>query len=256
MMQGFIVSATLKDMTRTSRVLGWGFLVLVLFGLSKVYFSVMPDPVPADAYNMLSSLLAYRAMMLAAAIFSAMIVAQEVEQKTIVYLLTRPIPRATLLLSRLVAAWIVVAAFSVLATTAVSLAIYGADAFGQPYFFRDLKAVIAGSVAYTSLFTLTSLIMNRSMLANLAFAFGWETAVTNMTGNIYKLSVFTYLKAIAEKPSTPGGSQVGLLTGDAGTDYISQTTGWITIGCITLVCVFLGRWWFSQFAYLPREDAE
>ncbi|MBI5707448.1 MAG: ABC transporter permease subunit [Armatimonadetes bacterium] len=256
MMEGYLISATLKDLLRLPRALGWTALVIALFGLSKVYFGVLPNGVPADAYNSLSSLLVYRAMMLAAAIFSASIIAQEIEQKTIVYLLTRPIPRATLLTSRLIAVWIVVAAVSILALLAISLAIYGADAFANPYFFRDVKGILAGAVAYSTLFTFTSLLMNRSMLANLIFCFGWETAVTNMTGNIYKLSVFTYLKAIAEKPSTGGQNMLGAMTGDNGLDYISPTTGWVTIGVLTAVLLFVARAWFTKFSYLPREDAE
>jgi ABC-2 type transport system permease protein len=242
-------------MLRLPRIIGWLLLIVVLFGIGRLYVYVSPDTTQADAYNQLSSLLVYRVLMLAAAIFSASVVAQEVEQKTIVYLVTRPIPRPTLIASRLLATAIVVTGIVVLGAAAVSFATYGPGGISNSYFLRDLKGLAVGALAYSSLFTVTSLLMNRAMIVNLIFAFGWETIATNMTGNIYRLSVFSYLRSIAEKPVS-GGGMMGALAGDRSLSYVSAETSWITMAVLIALCAWGCQWWFSRFAYLPREDAE
>lgn len=254
MIQGYLVSAMLKDLLRVQRVIGWLILMLALFALGKVYVSVNGGAAPVDAYNQLSSMIVYRVLMLSAAILSAAVLAQEVEQKTIVYLVTRPIPRANLIASRMTATFLVVAGIALVSALAMSFAVFGADALRNEHLWRDTKGLTAGAAAYTVLFTLTSLMVNRSMLINLVFAFGWETATVNMSGNIYKLSVFTYLKAIAEKPSSHGA--LGILTGDRTAETISVMTGWVTVIALVAICGYACLWWFQNFAYLPREDAE
>ncbi len=256
MIRGFLVSTCLMDIARPQRVLGWGLLMVLLFGVGRLYLYVSPEEPVADAYNQLSSLLVYRVLMLGAAIFSASVIAQEVEQKTIVYLATRPIPRPDLILSRMAAAMIAVATLSLAAALSVSFSVYGREGLSNPYLLRDAKGLVVGSMAYVSLFTLTSLWMNRSMLVNLIFAFGWETIVANLSGNTYRLSIFTYLKAIAEKPTSSSGGPLSLLSGDRGVEFVSVSTAWGTMAVLTVACCWACAWWFQRFAYLPREDAE
>ncbi|HRK21267.1 MAG TPA: ABC transporter permease subunit [Fimbriimonadaceae bacterium] len=256
-MTSFLILSTLRDFVRVRRLAIWIIIVIGLFGLAKAFLFVNPGQSPQDSYVQLSGLMVYRILALAAAIFSAAVVSQEIEQKTIVYLVTRPIPRPTILLCRYVATVIVVFAVGVCAAFSVSLATHGLGALGNEIFYRDLPALLMGSAAYSALFVWFSLLMNRSMLVNLLFAFGWETFIPNIPGDAYRLSIFTYIKAIAQRPSTGEvTSPLGFISGEAGPDLVSRTTGYATLFFLTALMIGLAAYWFRNFEYLPREDAE
>jgi hypothetical protein len=55
-----------------------------------------------------------------AVVFGTGVISQEMEQKTIVYLLTRPVPRWRILLAKFAAAWIVTSVTAILATLALA----------------------------------------------------------------------------------------------------------------------------------------
>lgn len=256
MIQGFLVGAALRQFTRPQRVVGWLILIAALFGIALLFRFVNGEMSRADAYNQLSSLLVYRLLMLAAALFSTAVLTQEIDQKTIVYWVTRPVPRSSLILSRMLAAAIASAVLTTLAGLTVSLAVYQEQFLSNEFFWRDLKAFAMGSVAYIVLFTLFSLWINRAMIVDLLFAFGWESMVANMAGNIYNISIFSYLKAIAEKPNSGSPGALGALAGERSIEYIAASTGWIVLGVFVVVGSWLAAWWFSTHSYLPREDAE
>jgi ABC-2 type transport system permease protein len=256
-MEGFLILTALKDFLRARRLAIWIVIIVILFGLSKAYIYVRPGVTPQDAYIQLSGLMVYRVLALAAAIFSTAVISQEIEQKTIVYLVTRPIPRPVLLLTRLAATIIVVFGLSFMAAVSVSIATHGVHALTNDVLWRDFKGLLAGSAAYSTLFVFFSLLINRSMLVSLFFAFGWELFIPNLQGDSYRLSIFPYLKAIAQRP-TAGDSQTpfGFISGQTGQDVLSATTGWITIIVLVGGLAMLSAWWFKNFEYLPREDAE
>ena len=62
-----------------------------------------------------------------------------------------------------------------LCAVGLSAAVYGGLGLNNPYLLRDLTAVAVGALAYGTLFVLVSLIINRSMVVCLLFAFAWET---------------------------------------------------------------------------------
>lgn len=256
-MTSFLITSTLKDFLRLRRLAIWIVIIVALFGLAKAFLFVNPGASAQDTYVQLSGLMVYRVLALAAAIFSAAVVSQEIEQKTIVYMVTRPIPRPTLLLCRYIATVIVVFLVGFLSAISVSAATHGVGALSNEILWRDLPALFVGAAAYSALFVWFSLLMNRSMLVNLLFAFGWETFIPNIPGDAYRLSIYTYLKAIAQRPTTGEvTSPLGFISGEAGPDLVSRTTGYATLVVLTVLFVTLAAWWFRNFEYLPREDAE
>jgi ABC-2 type transport system permease protein len=224
------------------------------FWIAYLFRRVDPGASHEDAYVLLSSTLIFRLLALSAAIFSTAIVAQEVEQRTIVYLLTRPVPRWKLLVFRSFAAMVVVFVISAIAAVAVSYASYGS---GNPLLLKDIEALAAGSAAYVALFVFVSLLMNRSMILCLLFAFIWETSVPNVPGDLYRVTITSYLSSIAQKP-TPrtAAGPMNALGGLLGVNTIDPGTAWFTLALITAVCLGAGSYWFGHFEYSAREDAE
>lgn len=247
----------LRDLLQVRRLLVW-VVVIVLIGVLAGYLpSVAPDLTPEDVYVQLAGGLIYKLMALAAAIFTASIVSQEIEQKTIVYLLTRPIPRVVTLLARALAAVLVTLLIGVLGLVVVNVASYGASAWSNAIFYRDAVALTIGAFAYTALFLLTTLLINRSMPVCLLFAFGWENVIPNMPGDTVYVSVYGHLMALAKHPSTgDGGGPLGVLSGAFGTNMIPTSTAWVILIGIVAIATGASAFVFSNFEYVPREDTD
>ncbi len=119
----------------------------------------------------------------------------------------------------------------------------------------DCVALIVGAFVYGALFLLATLMFNRAMIICLLFAFGWESAVPNMPGQMYYLSIYSYLQGIAQHPSAGGNKLLSLITASNGDNTLTAGTSYIGHDRHFVLIVF-GAWWFSSFEYLPREDAE
>jgi ABC-2 type transport system permease protein len=211
-----------------------------------------------DSYSQLSGALVFRFLPLVAAIFSMAVLAQEVEQKTIVYLLTRPVPRHLMILMRTLAVATVTAVVGAIAAVMISFAAKGGSFLANEYLFRDFKGIAMGSLAYCSLFVFTSLIINRAMIACLVFAFIWETMVPNMQGSMYQLSITSHLQAICERPQPASGSSplTSIMSGSFGTNLLTPTQSWLCMLILSAALLGLSMFWFSKSEFLPREDAE
>jgi ABC-2 type transport system permease protein len=252
----FLFSYALGDFLRLKRVVVWVLIALFLYVLARVFLWVGPESSPRDTYATLSGILVFRLLPLASAIFSTGVISQEVEQKTIVYLLTRPVKRSTLLFARSLASITVVAGIGILSAIAVSVAVFGAGALSSDLLYRDMVAIVVGSLAYGSLFVLVSLLINRAMIICLLFAFAWETSVPNMPGEMYKLSITSYLTAIAERPASSNDGLLSALSGALNPNTIAASTAWPVMLLLIAFCTVFGAWWFTKFEYVPREDAE
>jgi ABC-2 type transport system permease protein len=221
-----------------------------------MYWSVLQSSATTeDAYSNVSAIFVYHILALASAIFTTAIISQEIEQKTIVYLLTRPVPRWKLLLLRYLASAIVVSLIGILCAVFASVGSYHGLA-SNPLLLKDCAALIMGAFAYGALFLVVSLMFNRAMIICLLFAFGWETAVPNMPGQMYYLSIYSYLQGIAQHPSAGNNKLLALLVGGAGDNTLTAGISYGVMVAFVVALAVLGAWWFTNFEYLPREDAE
>lgn len=256
-MEAFLFGSALKEFLRAKRVLPWLLLAAAAVALGAQWKVLDPHASKDLQYSNVSMILVFRLLALISAVFTTAIVSQEVEQKTIVYLLTRPIARWKLLLFRWLASVTVVWLISAVCTLALSAAVYR-NPISNPMLFGDLWALFLGACAYGALFLMVSLMFNRAMIICLLFAFGWETSIPNMPGDIYYASVFSHLQAVAQHPTPPGNASksLELLTGQLNSNILSASTSMpiLLVMIIGLIC--FAMWWFSSFEYVPREDAE
>src|SRR5579862_2912550 len=108
-MASYIYFSTIREFLRFRRLFPWillGFAGMFL-AIAWPYLNRFADR--QEQYTGVSSMLVFHVEALASAIFSTAIISQEVEQKTIVYLLTRPVSRWMLLIMRYLASATVVA---------------------------------------------------------------------------------------------------------------------------------------------------
>lgn len=257
----FLFRSSLADFTRPRRLLPW-ILVLLALGLMGIGWKFIdPRSTPSDLYAQVSSVLLFRVVALMSALFTTAIISQEVEQRTISYLLTRPIARRDLILARFLASVVVVVGLGFFGSLAISAATFGGNIFANPHLWKDLQAMIFAAFAYGGAFLLISLLVNRSMLICLLYAFGWETMIPNMQGNLYYTSIFSHMQTIAQHPAGSGNvgggnPLVGFLSGSMGVNTLTSNTAMTTLVLITIFTAVVSAWWFNNFEYVPREDAE
>jgi ABC-type transport system involved in multi-copper enzyme maturation permease subunit len=254
---GVAFVGALRDFVRPSRIVTWGLIGLAV-GLIGHFWVGFQKGQPIATYGMVTEVLVFRVMALASAIFSMQVLASEIEQKTVVYLLTRSIDRPSLLVGRSLASFVAVLGASLATWFAAGIGVLGPRAFQTGAFWWDAVVILLGVLAYGSLFILVSLILNKAMIYCLLFAFGWETFVPNMPGDLYYLSIFPYLKSISghievKKETTDIMDAVqGALT----TQGVSAGASWAVLGAMMVVFTWLGIVWFSRSEYTPREDSE
>jgi ABC-2 type transport system permease protein len=244
----------LREGLRLRKMLPWLMLAFVAFLFAMFWGRFASDATPADKYVNVINLLIFRLLPLSAAIYSTMIVAQEIEQKTIVYLLTRPIPRWQLIIGRWAATATTVVIISVIGMISAQMGSRG----GTAVVARDLLAVGLGAAAYTSLFMFITLLFNRALIICVLFAFGWESSVPNLPTGLQGLSILSHMQAIAKHPDggESGGQVLDLIAGLLGKTDMNPLTSGFGLLVFSVVMVGLSAYWFSTHEFIPREDSE
>jgi ABC-2 type transport system permease protein len=246
----------LKDALRFRKMIVWLMLAFCAMMLAFFWHKLSSGVTPTDRYVNVVNLLVFRLLPLASAIYSTMILSQEVEQKTIVYLLTRPIERWKLLVGRWGATVAAVAIISLLGMVAT---IIGSGGFGAVHitYVRDILAICLGAAAYGSLFMFVTLMFNRALIICVLFAFGWESSVPNLASGLQKLSILAHMQAIAKHPDSEGGKKfLEGISGVLGNNTLNSTSSAFALLVFSVVMVGLSCYWFTTHEYIPREDSE
>lgn len=254
-MTKFVYVTALRDFLRPQRTIAWAAVVAMVFLISKVWAVLAADLTADDSFGRVHQAVVLRVIALAAAVFGTMVLSQEVEQKTIVYLITRPVSRKVLMLGRMLASATVSLIIAVLSLFAAGLAVLGFGVFKDPRILTDILVLGFGVMAYTGLFVFMSLTIARSMIVSLLFAFGWETFVPNMPGDMYYVSILTYLRSAAPHAVVAGSPTLGdFITGSLVPKSVSGPLAWTVLTLIVAGLWGLCLWWFSRFEYSPREE--
>ena len=130
--------------------------------------------------------------------YGTALVADEVEDKTITYLFTRPIQRGAILLGKYLA-YLVCTTFVVLPS--VMLVYFLLVPFGEiPVSFgpllKDLGLLTLGLAVYGAFFALLGALLKRPLLVGLVFAFGWEPVVLVIPGHLKRFTLAYYLQSL------------------------------------------------------------
>jgi ABC-type transport system involved in multi-copper enzyme maturation permease subunit len=146
--------------------------------------------------------------------YGTALIADEVEDKTITYLFTRPIPRGAVLLGKYLA---YLACTVLLVLPSVMLVFFlivptGGGSIGAafPGLAADLGMLVVGLASYGAVFALVGTRLKRPLVVGLVFAFGWEPAVLLFPGYLKRLTVAYYMQALVTH-EMPQDSAVSLL---------------------------------------------
>jgi ABC-2 type transport system permease protein len=122
------------------------------------------------------------------------VLGSEVDDGTIVHILTKPLPRRDIIFAKLLVA-VVVSAIS----AAVPMFIAGVLADSVAFGGALVVASTVGAVAYSALFLLLSLLTRRPVLLGLVYILVWEGLLARFISGTRVLSIEQYAIAIADK---------------------------------------------------------
>src|SRR5437588_2252382 len=255
----YLFRAAMRDLTRAKRLLVAAVLVAVpalIVGFLRI--KVPPEGFqPVAIYDTVAPAMVFGfILVILAVVFGTGVVSQEVEQKTIVYLLTRPVPRWRILAMKFLAAFVAITVTSWIALLLLGFAALYPGHMAESPLKKDLLIIPVGALAYGACFLLLATLVNKPLLWGLLYAFGIEAWAPNFPG-IQKISLMAYLRVIAphtalEKDSVEIRDMLSVLSPSA----ISTTTAWWVLGSVIVIASLAAMVIFSRNEYVPREDAE
>jgi ABC-type transport system involved in multi-copper enzyme maturation permease subunit len=146
--------------------------------------------------------------------YGTALIADEVEDKTITYLFTRPVRRGAVLFGKYLA-YLACTVLLVLPSVVIVFFLIvplGGGSIGQafPTLLEDLGMLIVGLIGYGAVFAWVGARLRRPVVIGLVFAFGWEPAVLLFPGYLKRLTVAYYLQALVPH-AMPEDSAVSVL---------------------------------------------
>ena len=145
--------------------------------------------------------------------YGTSLIADEVEDKTITYLFTRPVRRGAVLLGKYLAylvctTLVVLPGVMIVYFLLVPLREIPASFV---WLLTDLGLLAAGIAAYGALFALVGALLKRPLVVGLVFAFGWEQLAMLMPGYLRRFTVAYYVQALVPHAMPAEGGVASLL---------------------------------------------
>jgi ABC-2 type transport system permease protein len=145
--------------------------------------------------------------------YGTSLMADEVEDKTITYLFTRPIRRGAVLVGKYIA-YLACTVFVVLPSIVVVylliVPLRGSLGSSFPDLLKDLVLLGIGLAVYGAVFAFIGAAFKRPLLIGLVFIFGWEQAALAFPGYLRRFTVAYYLQALVPH-AMPNDGIMGLI---------------------------------------------
>jgi ABC-2 type transport system permease protein len=186
------------------------FILLSLIPVLLMFIVRMVDPSSAaDFFSRVMLSLYFQLLIpVLALFFGTTIVNEELDNKTLVYLTTCPVPRQAILLGKYLTAFLLLLLvvgsgflFSFLAAAV--------NRFGQAAAWEELGIYLGASLlalfCYSAIFTMFGTFMKKSILLGLFFVFGWESVVQYFPGVTQKFTIIHWIKSLLPVQADQGG---------------------------------------------------
>ena len=195
-MNGTVASITARALLGRRRFALLLPLPVLLVGLTALAHGLQPDP--ADWGEPILAGLGFGVLLpMIALVVGTGVLGAEISDGTIVHILSTPVPRKDIVLSKLA-----VAAGITTAVSAVPMFLTGLITESARLGLGLALASAVGSVAYCAVFLALSLLTRRPVLVGLLYVLIWEGLLGNLLAGSRSLSIQQYALTIAEKVSS------------------------------------------------------
>ncbi|MFB4305745.1 ABC transporter permease [Actinomadura sp. GTD37] len=137
------------------------------------------------------------------------VIGPEIDDGQIMYVLTKPIPREVIVLTKLVVAIVLVTAFATVPTLLAGLVLTGTTAQLTPAF---AIGVLVGGVAYSAVFVALAVASRNAVTIGLLYALVWESLLGSFAPGAKSASIQQWCLSITDAltDASPVTSTVGL----------------------------------------------
>jgi ABC-2 type transport system permease protein len=188
------------------------------------------------------------------AFYGTSLMADEVEDKTITYLFTRPIPRGAVLVGKYLAylaCTIFVVLPSVMLVYLLVVPIRGSLGGAFMDLVKDLVLLAVGLAVYGAVFAFVGAKFKRPLLIGLIFIFGWEQAALAFPGYLKRFTVAYYLQGLVPH-AMPSDSVLSLVQGifRESPTFLGSVAG---LALIWAVFLAWGAWTVGRKEYVLEQ---
>jgi len=182
--------------------------------------------------------------------YGTALMADEVEDKTVTYLFTRPIRRGAVLVGKYLAylsctGLVVLPSVMLVYFLVVPLA-GGSVGRAFPSLVADLGLIAAGLAAYGAVFAFIGASLKRPLVTGLLFAFGWEQVTLIVPGYLRRGTVAYYLQALVPH-AMPEDTTLNAI------QALFRDTPSASVSLICLFAITTGFLWLAAWIVERRE---
>jgi len=175
------------------------------------------------------------------AFYGTSLMSDEVEDRTLTYLFTRPIPRGAVIIGKYLAYLVcteLVVLPSVTAAYFLIAPLGGGSAGGSfPLLLTDLGILAIGLAVYGAVFALIGALAPRPLVTGLLLVFGWEQVALLVPGYLRRFTVAHYLQSLVPHAMPQDDTMAAIQSLFA--DPPSAASSLISLAVITLVALWL-----------------
>jgi ABC-type transport system involved in multi-copper enzyme maturation permease subunit len=186
--------------------------------------------------------------------YGTSLMADEVEDKTITYLFTRPIRRGAVLFGKYLAylgCTIFVVLPSVMIVYLLIVPMQGSLGGSFIDLVKDLGLLALGLSVYGALFAFVGAKFKRPLLVGLIFIFGWEQAALAFPGYLKKFTIAYYLQGLVPH-AMPNDSTLSLIQGIF-RESPTLTGSLLALAVILALFVGLAAWVVERREYVLEQ---
>ncbi|WP_067454564.1 ABC transporter permease [Actinomadura macra] len=189
-----IAMITFRAMLGRRRALLLLVLPLVLLVLAVVLRSTGNNDLDVSA-DVLQKFGLATLLPLLALIAGTGVIGPEIDDGQIMYVLTKPIPRQVIVLTKLAVAIVLVTAFAVVPTLLAGLILTGTTAQMAPAF---TIGVLVGGVTYSAVFVALAVMSRNAVTIGLLYALVWESLLGNFAPGAKSASIQQWALSVAD----------------------------------------------------------
>lgn len=186
--------------------------------------------------------------------YGTSLIADEVDDKTITYLFSRPIHRSAIAIGKYLAYLVCTMSVVLPAVVVVWLLVVpirGSLGAGFPDLLKDLGVLALGLAVYGAVFAWAGAALKRPLLSGLIFVLGWEPLALAMPGYLRRASVAYYLQGLVPH-AMPQDSALSLLQ-DVFREVPSLTESLVGLGLIATVCLVMAARTTARREYVLEQ---
>jgi ABC-type transport system involved in multi-copper enzyme maturation permease subunit len=184
------------------------------------------------------------------AFYGTALMSDEVEDRTITYLFTRPIPRGAIIIGKYLAYLVCTELVVLPSLTAAFFLIVpvGGGSIGEafPVLAADLGILGLGLAVYGAVFALIGALVPRPLVAGLLLVFGWEQVALLVPGYLRRFTVAYYLQSLVPH-AMPQDDTVSAIQ----SLFSTPLSAWFSI--MSLAAIALIALWLAALTVARRE---